>query len=97
MPLGAIENNITLTKSKDIAIAFNKCFINISSSIQSTINFSRNKFHNFLPSVEIKYFFIKPVDKIEIKNIILSLNTLKAFGPSSILTKTLQQYFKSVV
>ena len=85
-----IENNITLTKPKDIANAFNKYFINISSSIQSTNKFSRNKFHYFLPDIEINCFFVKPVDKIEIKNIILSLNPLKAVSPNSIPTKILK-------
>ena len=33
VPSAVIENNITLTKPKDIANAFNKYFINISSSI----------------------------------------------------------------
>ena len=37
-----------------------------------------------------KFFFIKPVDKIEIKNIISSLNRLKTVGPNSIPTKILK-------
>ena len=49
------ENNITLTKTEDIANAFNKCFINISSIIQSTIKFSRNTFYDFLPDIEILF------------------------------------------
>ena len=48
-----IENNITLTKPKGIADAFNKYFINISSLIQSAIKFSRNKIHEILPDVDI--------------------------------------------
>ena len=90
VPSAFIENDITLTKLKDIVNAFNKYVINISNSIQSTIKFSRNKFHGFLPDVEIKSFFIKPADKIEIKNIILSLNPLKAVGPNSIPTRILK-------
>ena len=66
VPSAVIENNITLSKPKDIANAFNKYFINISSSIQSTIKFSRNKFHDFLHDLENNSFFIKPIDKIEI-------------------------------
>ena len=62
MPSAVIENNITLTKPRNITNAFNKTFINISSSIQSTIKFSRNKFHDFLSN--INSFSIKPVDKI---------------------------------
>ena len=62
VPSAGIENNSTLTKPKDIANAFKKYFMNISSSIQSTIKFSRNKFHDFLSN--INSFSIKPVDKI---------------------------------
>ena len=57
---------------------------------QSTIRFSRKKFHHFLRDIEIDSFFIKPIDKIEIKNIILSLNLLKAVGPNRIPTKILK-------
>ena len=79
-----------VTKPKDIANAFNKYFINIPSLIQSTIKFSRNTFQDFLPDIEINSFFIKPVDKIEINNIILYLNPLNAVGPNSIPTKVLK-------
>ena len=54
MPSAVIENNITLTKPKYIANAFNKYFVNISNSIQSIIKLSRNKFHDFLPNIELK-------------------------------------------
>ena len=61
-----IENNISSTKPEAIASAFNKYLANISSTIQSTIKFSRNKFKDFLPDIDINSFFINPVDKIEI-------------------------------
>ena len=64
------ENNITLTKPEDIANAFIKNFINISSKIQCTIKSSRGKFYDFLPDIDINYFFIKLADKIKIQNII---------------------------
>ena len=54
--LAVIENNITLAKPKDIANVFNKYYINISSSIHSTIKFSGNKFHGFLANIEIIIF-----------------------------------------
>ena len=96
MPSAVIENNITLTKSKSIANAFNKHFINISGSIQSTIKFSKNKFHDFLPDIDIDSFFLKPVDKVEIKNSILCLNPLKAVGPNSIPTKILKLFSNDI-
>ena len=66
VPSAIIENNIRLTKPKDIANVFNKYLI-ISNSIQSKTKFSRNKFHDFLPDIYINSFFIKPVDKIEVQ------------------------------
>ena len=88
-PSAVIENNITLTKLEDIANAFNKYFINISRTIQSTIKFSRSKCHDFLPDIDINSFIIKPVDKTEMQNI-LSLNPLKAVDPNSVPTKILK-------
>ena len=81
---------ISLTKPEDIANAFNKYFVNISSTILYKIRFSRIKFHDSLPDINFNSFFIKPIDKTEIRNIILSLNPLKAVGRNSIPTKILK-------
>ena len=51
MSSDVIENNITFTKPKDIANAFNKCFINILRLIQSTMKFSRKKFYDLFPDI----------------------------------------------
>ena len=87
MPSDVIENIITLTKSKDIANAFNNYFTDNSSSIQFTLKCSKNKFNDFLPDIDINSFFIKPVDKIKIQIIVLPLNPVKAVGPNSVPTK----------
>ena len=68
--------NISLNKPEDIANGFNKFFVNISSTIQYSIKFSRNKLPDFLPNIDIDFFFIRSVDKAEIPKIILSLNPL---------------------
>ena len=60
-----IENSITLSNHE---------------KIPSAIKFSRNKFHGFLSDLNINSFFIKPVDKTEIKNVTLSLSSLDAVG-----------------
>ena len=86
----AVVENISLIKPEDIANAFNKYFVNISSTIQSTINFSRDKFHDFLLNIDINSFFIKAADKTEFQNIILSVNPLKAVGSNIIATKILK-------
>ena len=43
-----IENNITLTKPEVIANKFSKYFANISSTIEFTVKFFKNKFHDFI-------------------------------------------------
>ena len=63
MASAVIEGNITLINHEEI---------------QSTIKFSKSKFHEFFPCIDISPFFIKPVHKTEIKNINLSLNHLHA-------------------
>ena len=62
----------------------------LATSIKSSIKYSRNKFFDFLPQININSFFINPTDKTEIKNIILSLDPLRSIGPNSIPTKILK-------
>ena len=90
VPSTIIENNISLTNPKDIADAFNNYFSNVATGIKSSIKYSRNKFFDFLPQININSFFINPTDKTEIKNIILSLDPLRSIGPNSIPTKILK-------
>ena len=81
VPSDVIENIITLSKSKDIANAFNNYFTDTSSSIQFTLKCPKNKFNDFLSDIDINSFFIKPVDKIEIQNIIFFFQPSKSCWP----------------
>ena len=90
VPSTIIEDNISLTNPKYIADAFNNYFSNVATGIKSSIKYSRNKFFDFLPQININSFFINPTDKTEIKNIILSLDPLRSIGPNSIPTKILK-------
>ena len=90
VPSTIIEQNLSLTNPKDNADAFNNYFSNVPTGIKSSIKYSRNKFFDFLPQININSFFINPTDKTEIKNIILSLDPLKSIGPNSIPTKILK-------
>ena len=85
-----IEDNMSLTNPKDISDAFNNYFSNMATAIKSSIKYSRNKFFDFLPQININSFFINPTDKTEIKNIISSLDPLRSIGPKSIPTKILK-------
>ena len=90
VPSVIIEDNISLTNPKDIADAFSNVFSNVATGIKSSIKYSRNKFFDFLPQININSFFINPTDKTEIKNIILSLDPLKSIGPNNIPTTILK-------
>ena len=90
VPSTIIEDNINLTNLKYIADVFNNYFSNVATGIKSSIKYSRNKFFDFLPQININSFFINPTDKTEIKNIILSLDPLRAIGPNSIPIKILK-------
>ena len=90
VPSTNIKDNISLINPKDIADAFNNYFSNVATGITSSINYSRNKFFDFLPQININSFFINPTDKTEIKNIILSLDSLRSIGLNSIPTEILK-------
>ena len=90
VPSTIIEYNISLTNPKDIADVFNNYFSNVVTGIKSSIKYSRNKFFDFLPQININSFFINPTDKTEIKNIILFLDPLRSIGPNSVPKKILK-------
>ena len=69
VPFAILGN--TLNKPEEIANVLNKYFGNISSTIQSTTKFPKNKFRKFPPGADIDSLFTNPVDKTEVKNIIL--------------------------
>ena len=79
-----------LTSSFEIANAFNNYFSNIALDIQSSIKYSAKKFHEFLPSLSIKPFFLSSTDKNEIISIISALDSQKASRPNSFPIKILK-------
>ena len=81
-PSNIFDNGRSLTEPQEIANAFNKYFVIVATDIYSSIRYSKNHFHDFLPPIDINSFFFNPADEIEVKNIILSLNPSKAIGPS---------------
>ena len=84
------SNNKTLTSLFGIANAFNNYFSNIAQDIQSSIKYSAKEFHEFLPPLSIKSFFLSPTDKNEIISIISALDSQKASRPNSIPIKILK-------
>ena len=89
-PSSIYYNNKTVTGSFEITNAFNNYFSNIALDIQSSIKYSAKEFHEFLPPLSIKSFFLSPTDKNEIISIISAPNSQKVSGRSSIPIKTLK-------
>ena len=50
------EDDISLTNPKDIVDVFNNYFSNVATGIKSSIKYSRNKFFDFLPQININFF-----------------------------------------
>ena len=96
LPAAITINNETITNPSGIANAFNKCFAKVAINIQSSIRFSKKKYFDYLPPLNIKSFFITPTDSTEVFDIILSLNQDKSDGPNSILTKILKLLNKDI-
>ena len=89
-PSNIFDNGRILTEPQEIANDFNKYFVKVVTDIQSSIRYSKNKFHDFLPPININYFFLNSADEIEVENIISSLNPSNAISPNSIPTKILE-------
>ena len=89
-PSNIFDNGRILTEPQEIGNDFNKSFVNVVTDIQSSIRYSKNEFHDFLPPININYFFLNSADEIEVENIILSLNPSNAISPNSIPTKILK-------
>ena len=63
------------------------------TDIQFSIKYTEKNFHNCLPSVNINSFSLNTTDEIEVQNIIMSLNPLKAIGRNLIPAK----FLKSII
>ena len=56
-------NNKAVTSPFEIVNAFSNYFSNIALDIQSSIKYSAKEFHEFLPPLSIKSFFLSPTNK----------------------------------
>ena len=81
-PTTITVNNETITNLSDIANAFNNYFAKAAIDIQSSIKFSKVKYYDYLPPLNIESFFLTPTDSTEVSNIIFSLNQNKSDGPN---------------
>ena len=84
-------NKETITNPSDIWH-----FDKVAIDIQFSIRFSKKKYYDYLPPINIESFFITPIDSTEVSNIISFLNQGKSDGPSSIPIKILKLLNKDI-
>ena len=89
-PTAITVNNETITNPSDIANALNNYFAKVPIDIQSSIRFSKKKYYDYLPPLNIESFFLPPTDSTEVSNITFSLNQNKSDRPNSIPIKILK-------
>ena len=78
----SLDNGDTITNPYDIANTFNNYFASIAETTEKSINYSHKHFSDYLSNKSSRTIFLEPTDKEEIANIISSLNSKKASGPS---------------
>ena len=80
----SLDNGDTITNPYDIANTFHNYFDSIAQTTKKCIKYSHKHFSDYLSNETSSTIFLQPTDKEEIANIISSLNSNKASGPSSI-------------
>ena len=85
-----------MTNPSDIAYAFSNYFAKVAMNIQSSVRFSKKKYYDYLPLLNIESFFLTSTDSTEVSNIIFSLNQNKSDGPNSIPIKIMKLLNKDI-
>ena len=80
----SLDNGDTITNPYDIANTFNNYFASIAETTKTSIKYSHKYFSDYLSNEGSSTIFLQPTDKVEIANIISSLNSHKASGLNSI-------------
>ena len=79
----SLDNGDTMTNHYDIANSFNNYFASITVTTRKNMKYSHKHFLDYLSNESSCTVFLQPTDKEEIANIISSLNSNKACGPTS--------------
>ena len=77
-----LDHDDTTTNSYNIANTFNNCFASTAETTKR--KYSHKPFSDYLSNESSSTIFLQSTDKEEIANIISTLNSNKASGPSSI-------------
>ena len=80
----------TISNPTEISDIFNNYFSSIATKTKLNISFSHKHFSDFLKNRSNISFFVSPMDKTEIENVISSLLSNKSVGCNSIPTKILK-------
>ena len=94
-PTAITVNNEAVTNPSGIANAFNNYFARVAIDIKSSIRFSKKKYFDYLPPLDIESFLIIVTYSTEVSNI-FSLNQNKSNGPNSIPIKILKVLNKDI-
>ena len=80
----SLDNGDTITNPYDIANTFNNYFASIAETTKKNIKYTHKHFSDILSNESDSTIFLQPTDKVEIANIISSLNSSKASCRNSI-------------
>ena len=84
------SNGSTFTNQVEISNIFNNYFASIAEKTKVSINYSHKHFSDFLKDKNQNSFFLSPINKYKIQNVIYSLNSNKSVGLNSIPIRILK-------
>ena len=90
IPKTLTVDGTTISNPMEISYIFNSYFSLIATKTKLNISFSHKHFSDFLKNRSNISFFVSPTDKIEIEDVISSLDSNKSVGPNSIPNKILK-------
>ena len=80
----------TISNPMEISNIFNNYLSSIASKTKLNISFPHKHFSDFLKNKSNISFFVSPIDKTEIENVMSSLDSNKSVGTNTIPTKILK-------
>ena len=86
IPKSLSYNGSTITNKVEISNIFNNYFATTAEETKENINLSYKHFSDFLKNRTQNSFFLSPINKSEIQNIISLLDSNKSVGPNSLKT-----------
>ena len=85
-----------ISDTKNVANSFNRYFSSVANKLQSKIIPPKEDFSKYLKNRSTNSFFISPVTKEEVKDIIDNISAKKATGPHSLPSFLLNEINDSI-